>query len=191
MSPDNSANDPEIPESLPAQVEKELNMYKDYLRHTPIEDMAIKYEMSCENIYKIARKNDWKKKRLKAKEKAYRKLDIKFKEQIVDIADFVHKDLMMLVQKCTKEKRQMDKEERTYVLNLFEKLVKENRLSEGKPTEITDGNQVIRHEVILPTGVEYFGVIPPASNVFQVTASKSIAEPEEAEDKVSLDDDET
>lgn len=189
MSDENKPKEPEVFTPGAYEVEREFKMYKDYLRHMPIEDMAVKYDMSVDNIYKIARRNDWKKKRLKAKEKAYRQLDIKYKEQIVDIMEFVQRDLMKLIQKCTKENREMTMPERGYTLSLYEKLVKESRLNEGKPTEITDGNQVIRHEVVLPPGVEHFGVIPPAANVIQVSASQAPSESETPEDKVGLDDD--
>lgn len=166
----------------------ELEMYKDYLRYVPVEKIAIKYAMSAEGVYKIAQKNQWKKKRLKAKELAYKNLDKKYRQQIVDIVKFVQHDYMLLMQKCLTEKREMTMQERGYVLSLLEKLTKENRLNEGKPTDITEGNHLVRHEVLLPAGVRRFGVIPPGPNVTQVEAA--VVKPVEPtpEEKIDYDD---
>lgn len=175
-------------EQLPEQVAKELEMYKDYLRYTPIEEMAVKYKMSPENIYKISRTKKWKEKRQSIKEEQYKSLDKRYKAQIVNLFKFIENDLIRLMQRCSRENREMTKEERKHALTAFEVIVKESRLTEGRPTEITDGNHTVRHEVILPPGVKRFGVIPPARNVTQVDAKEVKEEPKTPEDDVGDDD---
>jgi hypothetical protein len=161
-----------IIEALPEEVARELDMYQDYLRYTPVEEIARKYGMSPEGVYKVSQRNEWKAKRAKAKEQAYKNLDKKYRQQLVDIVKFIEHDYRLLMQKCLREGREMSKEERQYVLKLLENLTKENRLNEGRPTDITDNSGIIRHEILLPKGVRRFGVIPPPPNVVQVEASK-------------------
>lgn len=173
MSDNNTqpTNPPTVSEVVATET-TELQMYKDYLQHISVDVIASRYGLTADGVYKIAKKNDWKKKRLKAKELAYKNLDKKYKEQIVDIVRFVQNDLTLLMQKCSTEKREMTMSERGYMLSLLEKFTKERRLNDGKPTDITDSNHVVRHEVILPKGVRRFGVIPPAANVIQVESQE-------------------
>lgn len=159
----------------------EILMFKDYLRHMKMEDIASKYEMSEKNVYHIAKNNNWKNKRKKAKELAYKRLEKIYKEQVVDIVKFIQHDVNTLITRCITEKREMTKEERQYVLSLFEKYTKETKLVDGKPTEITDGNHKIIHEVILPAGVTRYGVIPPDPSVIQVESIPKL--PEEKNDE--------
>lgn len=165
----------------------ELQMYKDYLRATmTMDELAAKYGMSASNLYVIAKANKWKDKRRKAKERAYSNLDEKYKNLIVDLVSFIDRDAKLLMQKCLKENREMTMQERSYMISLFEKYTKEQKLTDGKPTEITGGTSVVRHEVILPPGAKRFGVMPPDARVTEV--EYKVIEQKKSEEPVPEDD---
>jgi hypothetical protein len=142
-------------------ISRDVDMFKKWMSGATKESIAQEYGLSTQAIYDIARKNDWKGKRRMVKDAVYADVMTEVKDRAVELFGLLATDLGLLKQSAhlKKKKRQLTKEERQYAMKFLEICLHEQKLSEGKPTAITSGEQELR--LVLPQGVEDAWVIPP------------------------------
>lgn len=146
-------------------LENELNMFAEYLKGKNATELAEMFKCDVKQVYELARTNKWRQRKVKSKESAYKKLLYSYKQQVVEIVKVLEKDLSKIHKEVLDYHREMTKDERAYHLAVYDRFIKEIRLSENKPTEITEGSSVVEHKVVLPPGTLGYGVIPPPKNV--------------------------
>lgn len=144
---------------------RDFEMFKDYMSGFTLEKLAEKYELSKSGVYKVYVKHKWKSKKQRLYEVEFKKFKHARIKHIKVLADIMLHDIE-IVAKFQKENphSKLDKDTLNFLHKFYETLTKQVTLDEGKPTEIVDGAQVIRHEVVIPQGAKW-GVLPPPSNV--------------------------
>lgn len=142
-------------------IARDVEMFKKWMGGVSKDTIAKEYELNVQAIYDIARRNDWKGKRRQIKDAVFAEVLEQVKDRAVDTFELLSVDLGLLKKAVhgQKKKRQMSKEERQYALKFLELCMHEQKLAEGKPTSIVNGDQEVK--LILPKGVEDAWVIPP------------------------------
>ena len=153
---------------------RDRNMFVAWIKGSTMTQLATDFNMSFDNVRRIAKKYNWKQ---LAKEYARRALAASMTDA-TNMAALVVKTLMRdyqkLAQACLDENRQMTKEERDHSRGIIDRVWKELRLEDGKPTENTG---VLSVELRLPKGVTGFGIFPPDERVKYVEAKDQEEKP--------------
>lgn len=153
----------------PELINRNTQMFQDYTLGMTQALIAEKYKMSIDNVRHIAMKNNWP--------KLIKEMSMRGHERaMTDVRFVVSKTTRLMRLNSTRIEREMDKDqdrtltkdEASFVLTANDRALKEARLEDNKPTEISGGPQPIT--VVLPAGVRRFGVMPPAKGITLVNA---------------------
>lgn len=171
----------QIPDTDPTVVARDTAMFKDWIGGMKLDAIGEKYEMSYENVRRIATKYNWKALRRELVERSFTQMMEDMTAFSADILSAFYTDFKMIMEECKKEKRKLTGDERGHLRSLWDRMLKEKRLDEGKPTEV--GMGPVQVELVLPNGVQHVGVIPvPKSNITAVQKK-----PEDVVPKLDLD----
>lgn len=145
---------------------RDVEMFKDWMSGMSMEKVAEKYELSVPMIYKIKKRDNWNDLKAQIRDKMYQSMLEDLKSFSVELTQALKKDFMIIQKKLNDETPQpLTPEERSHIRLLMDRVLKENRLSDGKPTEVTNTSGEVVHRIILPPGAKRFGIIPPPANV--------------------------
>ncbi len=176
----------ELAPSLKRGKARDLEMFKLWMQGASCESMAKQYGLKVAAVWRIKRRDCWEKLRKELINRFYSKFAMKLKGFTVRVSDVMDKDFVRLEEKVNRGEA-LDKDERRYLTRLADILFKENRLTDGKPTEIGNAGGVVKHEIKLPPGVRRFGVIPADSNVKPIEHAAEVQK-EEKTGRISIDD---
>lgn len=166
--------------------ERDVLMFTDWYTGMRVQDIAEKYNMSIKRVELIRRDRNWKKLAAKVAEKSYTELGNRWKKLSGKLTQILEKDVGRMLKDVEETERQLTHEERQYIRQLLENLNKISRLQEGLPTENVGSTGVVEHRVLLPPGVERFGLIPPPNNVKFVESE--VIDGKAESDEITLDD---
>lgn len=166
---------------------RDLEMFKLWMQGTSCATLAHTFNLSVNSVYKIRKRDRWEKLRQEFNERVYMRQALRLKALTVRLVDAVEKDFNIIIKKLSGETPvALTPEERTHIRMTLDRLLKENRLSDGKPTDIGETTGVVEHRIKLPPGVKRFGVIPPGDNVKQIESTEEQQTKDAA--KVTIDD---
>lgn len=145
-------------------------MLRMYVEGKTQAEIAAAFSISQTRVSMIANEEDWKTRLAKYWNRAYTQATTTgLKKMGSMILLVIEHQLKIINEKIAKEPGYSVPADTIRELRqMFETITKEARLNDGKPTEVTAG--VVRHEVILPPGTEFWGVDAPGPNVVEVAA---------------------
>lgn len=158
---------------------RNLSMLKEWLSGKTYQAISKKYGLTLQAVFDVAKKDNWKGLRRELRNRQFNQALERIRDMTMDVQDALHEDINRLLKDVEDKKRLLTKEERDHLRSMYDRSLKEVRLDEGKPTEISSGPS--RVEIVLPAGAKRFGLIPP--NPKTVTLIE--ASPEEA--KIDVD----
>jgi hypothetical protein len=161
-------------------VERNVAMFKDWIGGMTYESLGEKYGLTLDGVFAISKKQNWKTLKAQLIEKRLAAAGQEVKGMVVTILTALKRDMQMIVDAAVRENRMLTDDERDHFTKLYEKFMKESRLDDGKPTEISDETR--RVELVLPPGVKRFGVIPPDPRVNLVESK-----PTDKDEQINLD----
>lgn len=161
-------------------IQRDTAMFKDWIAGVTHKALAEKYGMTDDNVQAISKKYNWKQLRKDLATRAYSKAIDRIRDMTVKMAGLLDDDIDKIAAEVAKKKRMLTPEERAHFRSLQDRLLKENRLEDGKPTDTIGGT--VKTELVLPPGVKAFGIIPPAAGVTMTEAT-----PEEVKEVIDLD----
>lgn len=138
-------------------------------------EVAKKFNTSVDSVEKIARDYDWKSGRKEYAHRAYAVAMVGLKKSAAVVLAALDRDAKMLHEDAVKQARMLTPGERSHFLSYMDRVLKEVRLEDGKPTEHTSGAMTV--EVQLPPGVKHYGLVPPSKNVKYVKAEDVVTKP--------------
>lgn len=147
---------------------RDLAMFREWLQGTTQRALARKYNIHHQTVHAIAKKNKWKKLRSDLRSRLYSDKMDEIKDLTMAAQDLLFQDIDKIKASARRENRPLTKEERSHVLALYDRTLKENRLEEGKPTDI--GNAPVQVQVVLPAGAKRFGILPPDPKTLVIEA---------------------
>lgn len=165
---------PDPPVIDPTLIARDTEMFEKWKKGTTLTALAAEYGMTHQAVSEIKRKYNWHGLVTEMKRRAFQASFTQLKDMAVNLVKLAKHDIGLLTETAIKEKRQLTKEERGHVVALLDRIWKEVRLEDGKPTENTG---VLSVELRLPPGVKHYGIIPPDPRVKYVTAEVEDAKP--------------
>lgn len=138
---------------------RNVEMFKAWLDGETLVGVAKRFAISHRQACHIKKKDQWDKIKKELYERFYAKVGMKLKAFTARLMFVVEKDFEHL-EKKVKENLPLTKDERMHYYRLLDRVLQENRLSDGKPTDISGTTGVVEHSIKLPPGVRRFGVIP-------------------------------
>jgi hypothetical protein len=165
--------------------ERDVAMFKDWLMGKSYDFLGEAYKMSRTNVGLIAKKYNWKALKKELRSRQFNATIDRIRDMTVTIQNLLEQDAKRIVEDVTKEKRMLTKSEREHLRSMYDRVLKEIRLDEGKPTELGGNGSSGKFEVELrlPPGVKSFGIIPPDPRVKMIETQDQEKKP-----TVDLDD---
>lgn len=164
-------------------LQRNADMFFDWINGMSKDAIAEKYQMHVQNVYRISTANKWDSRRSKLIEKMHVSAMQDLKAMVYSFTQALKRDAEMIIESAKKENRYLTGPERDHIAKLQDRYLKETRLDEGKPTEIT--NETRKVILVLPEGVDDFGVIPPDPRV-TLERGKNEEKELEIEDDIDL-----
>ncbi len=142
----------------PAEViERNVAMFKAWLRGARPAELAQQFNLSIWAVKRTAERNRWTELRKQLRKREYeRSMEVMLGTSAM-ATDLLDKDIRKIYASVRAENRQLTKEERDHVRAYQDRLWKEARLHDGKPTENHGPVQV---QVVVPPGGNPWGVVP-------------------------------
>jgi hypothetical protein len=148
-------------------VTRDTAMFKDWIGGMKRDQIAVKYEMSIDNVTRIALKYNWKGLKKELIERSFNRMLDSMTSFSADILTAFYADFKLVMESVAKDKRSLTGEERAHLRALWDRMLKEKRLEDGNPTDLPTGT--VKVELVVPNGVQHVGVIPvPKSNITTV-----------------------
>lgn len=151
---------------------RDVAMFKAWLLGKSFEDLAQEYGISKTSVAVVSKKYNWKSLKKELRARQFNAALDKVRDMTIMIQTALEKDIEKIVAEATANNRMLTKEERDHLRSMYDRTLKEIRLDEGKPTEISTGGPV-QVEIILPPGAKRFGVLPPDSSGRTIEVSKT------------------
>lgn len=146
-----------------ANMEKIKRMFIDWMNGKSLRKIAEEQGISLTAVASISKKYKWKDlldeyRRRTLRETLGRKTELRLR-----IFRAVDRDITNIIKKAEETNQSLTKDQIDYILKVDERLDKEIRLEEGKPTELP--GEISRVQIQLPEGVKYFGLSPPSASI--------------------------
>lgn len=150
-------------------LQRNVDMFSDWMAGATKGDLATKYDMHVQNVYRIAAAMRWDSRKTKILDEMHANATQGLKSMHAVMLKALERDMQMIVDLSVKEKRMLTSAERDHFTKLCEQYRKEIRLEDGKPTEINNDTRKI--VLVLPPGHSGpFGIIPPDPSVTFIEA---------------------
>lgn len=168
-------------------LERNKAMFVDYMLGLRYSELATKYEMSYDNVRRIARDHKWTNLKKQLIDREMIEARNTMSSLTVEAIGLLEEDLTRLTQVMKKESNKvLSTDDRRHLLSMIEKFFKEKKLDEGRPTDISG---VVSVNINLPPGVTHYGVIPVSDPNTKVVETKSVdKKPEELIDLDSIEE---
>jgi hypothetical protein len=160
---------------------RDTQMFKDHVAGLTHAQLAVKYEMSERNVAEISSIYRWRDLRQELAQRALAAAMDDVKSITVTAVKALKRDIQLIAERAVKKKRQLTKEERDHMRAMLDRMWKEIRLEDGKPTDSAETTLEVR--LRLPPGATGFGLIPPDPRVKFVESKVEDAAP-----KINLDE---
>ncbi len=176
-------SDPQVsaPENMADKALRDVKMFREWLSGKTYKQLAVENDLSICRLFDIAKKYKWKDLKKELLDRQFRAALARTREIAIFTQDALAEDIKNFVSKAREGKRDLTKEERDHLRAMYDRILKEIRLDEGKPTDIGN-NGTVQVEIVLPPGVRRFGLVPPSPNV------KTIEKPPIEVNSINLDD---
>jgi predicted DNA-binding protein YlxM (UPF0122 family) len=163
---------------------RDMKMFEDHYVHgLTYDELAAKYEITRDGVYYTAKVYNWKGLMKEANERQFAQMLHSLDRFAFRATNLLNRDLERLIEKFNKNEA-LTSEERTHVRAMIDRILKERRLEQGKPTEISTGPAEIN--IRLPKGVKHFGVIPTVGRSVKMIETDE-SEPDEEKRTLDLD----
>ena len=156
-------------------IARDTAMFVYHVEGHTYNEVAAKFNMSEINVKRVAKRYDWAAGKKEYAHRLYSTAMTGLKRAASIVMRALERDAELLHADAVKGARQLTKEERSHFLAYMDRVLKEVRLEDGKPTEHTTG--VMTVEVQLPPGVKHYGLVPPNKNVKYVKAEDVVTRP--------------
>lgn len=175
-----------IPPTDPIRMERNKAMLIDWLQNgLTYQEIADKYGLSKQYVYEISRRHKWMKMRKQLAEREYALALNKLTTMPLKVTNILEEDLRRIARKLEKSQDPLTEHERTHLRGLLDRVLKEKRLEDGKPTG-DEATGVARVELVLPEGVKDFGVVPSQGHTVKVIEAEGHTLDEEEEQDLEL-----
>lgn len=182
------------PAELPAQPAAKiaLEMFRDWVTdNLSFAQLAEKYGVNRSTVYRYSQIYKWRDNRNKLAQKSFDHAVTRMVTATSSMMSAIIDDFNKMEDRRRKRPDQsFDPKERAHIMAMLDRFMKEHRLEQGQPTELSTG-QTPTVNLVLPPGVTNFGLVPvPESNI-KTVASQPKAEqaPEVSLDLTELEDD--
>jgi len=165
----------DVPATNPKAFERDKQMFVDWMNGMTQPEIAKKYEISPSNVTKVARKYNWRDKRRQINQREFSDVINDLQGIATKTSHILKGDVIRIVKKFNSSDEPLTGEERAHLRALLDRILKELRLEDGKPTEIS--NEPV--QIVLPAGVKDFGVIPTTGRTVKVIETEEINEDKE------------
>lgn len=162
-------------------MERNVAMFRDWITGTTKTDLAIRYDVNINTVLKVSKENNWDALKKKAIDRMLGAAVQEVKGMAYMMTLALKRDMEIIIKQAVQENRTLSGAERDHFAKLLDRFMKEARLDDGKPTEISSDTK--RVELVLPPGVKRFGIIPPDPRVHLVESKV-----EEKKQTIGLDD---
>lgn len=144
-----------------------LAMFKMHLEGKSYQEIADAFGVSKTIVGRSAIKYNWKARVVEYYQRIYDEVVTTGAKKLgAKVMSILEWQVAQIAKKTQQENYSMAAEDMRELRQLFDLLLKENRLTDNKPTESFGG--VVTHRIILPEGVKHFGVDPPGPGVIEV-----------------------
>ena len=150
---------------------KYVQMFKDWILGATYGEIAKKYDIKYDLVYYLSKRYKWNALRAQLRARQYARALDDAKDIVVSAQRILKTDLDKISEDVSITGRMLTHEERQHIRSLSDRMLKEARLEDGKPTDITD-NVNPQVQIILPEGAKRFGLIPPNEKVIVVEQPK-------------------
>jgi hypothetical protein len=162
-------------------MERDKQIFIDWLNGLTAKQIAEKHGMSKDNVYRLSQKYNWRDKRKQINARYFEDTIDKINRISYKSTNLLYSDIERIQKKFESGTEPLTAEERAHLRGLLDRILKERRLEEGKPTEISDTPV----KIILPAGVKDFGIIPTTAHSVKVIETEQEIE---SEPDFSVDD---
>ena len=143
---------------------KYIQMFKDWILGATYGEIAKKYDVKYSLVYYLSKRYKWNAMRAELRARQYARALDDVKDIVINAQRIIKTDLGKIDEDINITGRMLTHEERQHIRSLLDRMLKEARLEDGKPTDITD-NINPQVQIILPEGAKRFGLIPPDQSV--------------------------
>lgn len=150
---------------------RDINMFKGWVMGKTYDQLAEENNLSRQTVWTISKKYNWRNLRNDLRTRRFKKTQESMVDFTVWTHDALEADARKAVQDAIDAKRPLSKEERDHLFRMYDRLLKEIRLEDGKPTDI--GTGAVQVEIVLPPGAKRFGIVPPDPKVKVIEMTKT------------------
>lgn len=138
-------------------------MFLMYCKNNTLRQIALEYCCNYQYLRQISSEQKWSEMRETFRKKQYAMAIQSMQSSISDVLKTLIEDYKLLDKDRIGQMRQLDKDERKHLIDVLDRMLKETRLEDGKPTEIPGG--VTQIELIMPREAERHGVYPVGTKI--------------------------
>jgi transposase len=167
-----------------SKIVRDMEMFKAWLAGASMSQIAEKFSVSVPTVSLVAKKYKWKTHLVRYQKRQYRLATNRLKTIMPKLQDVLEQDAIQISETAKRENRMLTPAERSYLLSLYDRILKEIRLDDGNPTDVPSPGSTgkVSVEIILPAGSKDIGIIPP-----NPVATLSEKKPETKDDTPAID----
>lgn len=143
---------------------KYIQMFKDWILGATYGEVAEKYGVKYHLVHYLSKRYKWNEIRAELRARQYSRALDEVKDIVVSTQRILKSDLNKINEDINITGRMLTHEERQHIRSLQDRMLREARLDDGKPTDIVNNTQP-QIQIVLPEGANRFGLIPPDQNV--------------------------
>lgn len=162
-----------IPKDIPVSHASGLAaaMFREWVSDgTSLRVLGEKHGLNVNSMRDIHRKYKWATLRREFLRRTYAAALEEITTMAVGVVKLLNDDFHKVASEVKAQNRQLTTDERRHFTSLLDRFLKEKRLEDGMPTDLPTGQ--IQVEIILPAGVQSYGIIPPPANMGVTTVHK-------------------
>lgn len=151
----------------PMRKQRDIDMFEEWVSGTTFKKLAEKYGMTEDNVNRISGLYSWGIRKQQILTARYNKMQRALKAEAVKVSTILGIDAQKLLEDVVSKERNLDPDERTHLRAYFDRILKEIRLEDGRPT----GDET---NVVVGTAVT-LKVAPEMADAFAMFAKSSKA----------------
>lgn len=137
-----------------------LEVFKTYCSGGTLADAAEKHGQSLRMVQKWSAKYGWAELRLEVYEKQYKHAMSKQKGLAARLQKILEQDIEAMIKRAEEDKRPLNADERQHLRQLHDRILKEVRLQDDKPTDNHGGPQQVT--LVIGGGEANRNLFPPS-----------------------------